>query len=77
MNLEQQHILYEIDKLIASYREEIKLLTGKGRGCDIVIGKIIGAVDVRDIIRPRETVAATQEIQEYRREVCAKGIKKL
>jgi hypothetical protein len=47
MKLEQQHVLYEIDKLIASYREEIKLLAEDGRNCDIVVGKIFGAVDVR------------------------------
>jgi hypothetical protein len=63
MNLEQQHILYEIDKLIAGYRKEIKLLAVDGRNCDIVVGKIIGAVDVRGIIRPHEEIASTKEVQ--------------
>jgi hypothetical protein len=47
MNLEHQHILCEIERLIAGYREEIKLLAEDGRNCDIVVGKIFGAVDVR------------------------------
>lgn len=51
MNLEHQHVLYEIEKLITGYREEIKLLAADGRNCDIVMGKIIGASDVRETIR--------------------------
>ena len=37
MNLEYQHVLCEIEKLIAVYRDEIKLLAADGRNCDIVM----------------------------------------
>jgi hypothetical protein len=59
MNLERQHILCEIEKLIAGYRDEIKLLAADGRNCDIVIGKILGASDVQEAIQPPSFITIT------------------
>jgi len=58
-NLEHQHILCEIEKLIAGYRDEMKLLDADGRNCDIVIGKILGASDLREVIEPSSFITIT------------------
>lgn len=59
--MDRQYVLREIERLIAGYRKEMKLLAADGRNCDIVIGKKLGAADLREVIQSHERMAGNTE----------------